>query len=172
MRKFFEGLSYPQFIKALSTASGKVVKETVMELELGKSSSPKNMRRLYDVIKSPGRMKTELIDYLVKSVFIRRLPGNRIDMHPKYLGIFTGILDNFKVPHEEGFISEEEKKKAVKRLKKIKTAQLNKYLEKNMAEEKALEYLLVLRFFLYDWDLPAFGEVIKKNLILKSLIED
>ncbi|MFC2049021.1 hypothetical protein ACFLR5_02240, partial [Elusimicrobiota bacterium] len=112
----------------------------------------------------------EHVDYLINALFVKKLHGGQVELNKKYKDFFINLLDHFKIPHDNGFIAEEQEKKAIKRLKKIKLSHLEKYLRDKIDEDNKFEYLLIFRFFSTHWKLPAFQDLPEKNTLLKDII--
>ncbi|MFC2061169.1 hypothetical protein ACFLUV_01510 [Elusimicrobiota bacterium] len=170
MNKFFEDLSYPHFIRCISTVSKKEIKSVIMELELGTSNSDKNIRRLYNAITGDKKIKEEPADSLVNAVFVTKLPGGQIGLHQRYKDLFIDLLDKFKIPHEEGFIGEKQEKEASKRFKKVKLSHLQKYLKDKISEDNKFEYFFLFRYLFNYRKLVVFLNIIEKNSLLKDII--
>lgn len=170
MNKFFEDFSYAHFRRCISTVSKKDIKSVVIELELGTSNSEKNILRLYNAITGDKKIKEEPVDSLVNAVFITKLSGGEVGLHNRYKDLFVSLLDKFKVPHNEGFIGEEEEKQAAKRLKKVKLSHLKKYLKDKISEDNKFEYFLIFRYFFNYRKLSVFLDIIENNSLLKDII--
>lgn len=166
----FKDLNYGQFRRCISTVSKKDIKSVIVNLELGTSNSDKNIRRLYDLINSSKKVNEEQIEYLANAVFINKLSGGEVGLHNRYKDLFISLLDKFKIPHKEGFIGEEEEKKAGKRFKKIKLSHIGKYLKNNISEGNKFEYFIMFRYLSICRKLPVFHDIIEKNTFLKDIV--
>lgn len=169
MIEFFNDLNYGQFIKCISTVSKKDIRSVITELEIGTSNSDKNIRRLYNAISGDKKINEEQIEYLINAIFINKLSGGEVGLHKSYKDLFVSLLDKFKVTHKEGFIGEEEEKKAAKRLKKIKLSHVEKYLKDKISEDNKFEYFIMFRYLSIYRKLPVFQNIIEKNTFLKDI---
>jgi hypothetical protein len=172
MNDFFSGLNYGQFLRSISTVSKKDMVNVVTELGLGTSNSPKNLQRLYSAVMGAKKIKEEPVDYLVNAIFVSRLSGGETAINEKYKGLFVDLLEHFKIPHQAGFIGEEEEKRAVKRFKKIKAGHLEKYLKNKLNEDNRFEYLLIFRYLANYRKLPVFEQITEKNAVLRDIISE
>lgn len=141
----------------------------VIALEIGTSNSEKNMRRLYNAVTGDKKIKEEPVESLVNAIFVTKLSGGRIELHKRYKDLFVSLLDKFKIPHNEGFIGEEQEKRAAKMLKKVKLSHLEKYLKDKISDDNIFEYYFMFRYLFNYRKLAVFQDIIEHNVLLKDI---
>jgi hypothetical protein len=166
-KDFFNDLTFESFKKVFLSQSAREKKQMLIETGIGKTVRDDKIAKLFRLFIT-GKIEEDMADMMIKRFFLQDTMYDRASLRPAQKEIISKFLDYSDIPHTEGMVDDQN----VGRFKKLKIKKVEKFIDKEINEEKErFIFFVYAKYLAFEYGLKDLNKTIMQHESCKAFIK-